>query len=321
MKSTIGWALVLLASGCSPDGRSPDSVDAPSASSQPIAQLDYSARLAIAGDCLVATQTQKIWCVPLADPGAKHVLATKTDGSYVRAIGDAAGLVVVSLPSAFGPGNENTELDAVSFDGQTKTLATTYGGDGVGEGIALVNDRVVFTTGGTAYLLAAPRAGGTTSTLADDGGNLGDLAVIGSTAYYVNTIGVYTHDLNGPQAYPGDDKLLAGIDAIELHLASDGTFVVAAGPAFAGGTTVSIVAPTGAPTVAPIPGATSAAPAISAANGRAWLAVGADIDQIDLATGMVSTAVSGANAIDLIASSSALYWITQQGDLWTAAHS
>jgi hypothetical protein len=306
--------LISSLAACTGAGRPSPGGGADAAPSGPttLAELGAPGRLAITGDCIVVAQLTALGCVPLGG-GTPHVIAQSANRAFVRAIADGDALIATSLPLDFGPGDAAMEVDRVTPDGAITAIAMTGAGYGAGEGVALAGDRVVFTDGGSADLLAVAHTGGQVAVLAFDSGNFGDLAIAAGDAYFVNGFSIYKHDLAGPESYPGDDKAVAGVGADTPRLASDGTSVVAAGNLLDGsGTGVAIVVPAGAPAVAKLP---SGNDALAVAGGHAFIAAGGEVLDLDLASGTTSTFAAGEDAVDIIATPAALYWITRTGAL------
>nr|HEX4317131.1 hypothetical protein [Kofleriaceae bacterium] len=267
------------------------------------------ARLAATDTCIVVGQAHALTCAPVAG-GAARPLATLAD-SLVSLIGAGASVVASTTPDDFGPSDATMAVARVDADGSVAQLIDTAAGFGP-TGLARFGSDVVFTTGGDADLDAVPLAGGSARNLGFDSGNFGDLAIVGTTAYYVNEPSIYAHDLTrATPSEPGDDAVATGGDFEAPVLATDGTTLVAAGMAIEATGTDVIALPAG-PTLAPLP---VGAGRLAVADGTAYVIAGSDLHAIDLADGTESTAVAGESPVDVLATADQLIWLTADGRL------
>jgi hypothetical protein len=270
-------------------------------------------RIALAGDCIAVAAEQTVTCVPLAG-GAPTTLATLGSGTAVRPLAAGSAFVVSSVPADFGPADAQFELDRVGLDGTVTKLLAASGGAGAGEGLAFDGTNAVFTTGGDADLDSIPVAGGSATLRAFDSGNFGEVALVGTTAYYYNAPEIFSHDMTATEpADPGEEPVAGGGDFEDPSLASDGTTLVAAGTSIEGSATTVITIPTG-PTIAPLP-----APGgpVAAIDGTAYVIAGGDLVAIDLASGAETTIAAGEEPFDVLATADQVIWITQAGAVRT----
>jgi hypothetical protein len=299
-------ALLVLFAACGSSSSRPPGLDVDAATAGPVtlAQFEHAVfRVAVIGDCVLVTGWSSLSCVSRLG-GAPQQRALLQGRRFIEAVGDGDDVIATSVRDDFGPdGDQTLQVHRIAGDGTVAELASVGAGYGAGEGLAIAGDRVVFSTGGRADLLAMPKHGGTRVLLASDSGNFGDVAVTATDAYYVNGFSIYRQSLTGPRDQPVSASALAGQT---VTLASDGATVFAIGEHFTEPRTELVVI--GGPLVAPIAGL----PERSAAHGgHGYLIVAGDVHELDLVTGTTRLVAGGEQAIDVAATADGLYWITK----------
>ena len=299
--------LFLAACGGAPDGDDTGNVDAQPQGPTTLAEVGTAGQIVLSRDCIVVAQLTSLVCVPI-DGGAVRPIAT-LPRNIVSVVADGDGVIATSLPLDFGPSGDRTmHVDRIALDGTVSELGTAFAGYGAGP-LAVSADRIVFTTGGSASLLALPRTGGPVQVLGSDSGNFGSVAIGGNDAYYVNT-SVYRHSL----ASTGGAGTRVETSGSITSVASDGTTVVAVGITPVHTAKLSIVS--GTATAIDLAGMPSA---LVVAEGRAWMSIGGDVVSVDLATRAMTSVLGGQQAAGLIVAPTALYWITATGAVRTEA--
>jgi hypothetical protein len=302
----LACLLVVAACGADSSGGDDDGED-PQPGPRTLAELGFGGRLAVVGDCIVVAQGSDLTCVPSAGGEARSILHVE-DRIFVEPVADGDAIVASSLPLDFGPDGDRTlRIDRVTLDGAITTLGSAFSGFGAGEGLAIGGDKVIFSTGGSADLLAVPRAGGATTRLASDSGNFGDVAVVGADAFYVNGFMVFRQALAGSQDDPEAALPTPFFDAL---LASDATTLVAVGPSLEQEQQTLVVSLPPGPAIAPLAGRAGRA---VVAGGIAHVIAGGDVHAIELATGVATPEVTGESVGDVALTTGGLVWITDTG--------
>jgi hypothetical protein len=268
--------------------------------------------LALTSGCVVVAVMGSLTCVP-RQGGAARTVATMPHRIVARMVADGETVIVTSLAETFGPdGDRVMRIDRVAIgDGSVTALGTAYAGYGAGS-LALAAQDVVFSTGGSASLGAVPRAGGAGRELASDSGNFGDVAVVGNTAYWLNT-GIYRHEITAPETFtnpivPGGLGTTAN-----AHLVSDGTTLLELGAALTGpeATLLAPLVPVAGPTIA----LRGTLRSVAAAGGRAVVATSAEVVDVDLVTLAHTTVAIGEQAVTVATDGHTVVWVTQAGEL------
>ena len=279
-----------------------------------LGQVELPGRIAVSGECVVVVGFGGAACVPLAG-GDARLLAPLTNRSFVSPVADGdTGVIVATLSLNFGPDGDRTmHIDRIGLDGSVMTLGMAFAGYGAGEGLAIAGDRIVFSTGGSADLLSIPRAGGPTKQLASDSGNFGDVAVIGTTAYYLNGGTVYAHDLTSTSSSHGTAYGSTGFFD-EATLATDGTSMIAVGSSFdeAQQTVVQLV-----PATTAIPPLDGSPGYVAMTGNRAYVIAGGNLHEVDLATSTSTLVFDGVgedeDVADVAIAGDLVVWIQFDG--------
>ncbi|MGN6106579.1 MAG: hypothetical protein ACTHU0_15845 [Kofleriaceae bacterium] len=297
--------VILLVAACSDsEPAAPDAapVDAPAPVPSTIGQVPAAERIAVVGPCVVTSAAATLHCVPF-DGTPVFEIGTIDDRAIVEMVPEGAD-VVVSTTSTIAGAN-NVRLDRVTLGGRVTPLGTVTGASVGGYGLASFRDRFAFTTLGDLHTV--PKAGGTVTRHASDGGRFGDVAVVDSTAYYVNTTLVYRYDLNttgGRGQFL--DQVFVQFDA---ELASDAGHAIAVSTTADMASTDVYLLPNG-PALATLSGTHGRA---VVRGDRAWVVAGDAIHEVDLTSGRSTAVVTGERAADLAVTEDALYWVTAEG--------
>ncbi|MGN6103783.1 MAG: hypothetical protein ACTHU0_01640 [Kofleriaceae bacterium] len=307
---------LVAAAACGGTDPATDTPDAATASDAPapgevttLDELPFVQRLALAGDCLVATNGYIVQCVSLTGAPSRPIARLDRPGpsgpqrTLVQMASEGPHVYATSLTTL-----GDLVIDRISVDGNVEILATPGRVDptiGAGLGIAIDGSRLVFTM--NEELWSVPKAGGEPARLTTGGGWLGEVVAVGGQAFYVQPDQIYRYDL----ARPGATSEL--VDGVEVWgsavLASDGARAIAATDTRGLESSQVYLLPD-APPLATLPGVLGRAVVL---GDRAWVVSGKAIFEIELATGKSTAIVTGERAVDLEVTADAVYWATSDG--------
>lgn len=296
--------VILLVAACSDsEPAAPDApVDAPAPVPSTIGQVPAAERIAVVGPCVVTSAGSALHCVPF-DGTPEFEIGTLGDRAIVEMVPEGADVVVSSTSTIAGA--NNVHIDRVTLGGRVTSVGSVTGTNVGGYGLAPFRDRLAFTTLGDLHTV--PKASGTVTRHASDGGRFGDVAVVDSTAYYVNSTLVYRYDLNttgGRGQFL--DQVFVQFDA---ELAADAGRAIAVSTTADMASTDVYLLPNG-PALATLSGTHGRA---VVRGDRAWVVAGDAIHQVDLTSGRSTAVVTGERAADLAVTEDALYWATAEG--------
>ncbi len=279
--------------------------DAPPTPDDPpiVGEAGFAERITLAGDCIVITRGGMVVCVPKTGGAPREIIHLR-GRQIVEPLGDGDAILLTHHGLADAPDERDLRIDRLSLTGTVTAVGAVDAAPDAGEGLALAGDRIVFSHGGSAAVSTVPASGGTPTRIVADGGNIADLAVLGSTVYFVNWPFVRTQGMTDPV---GRGTMVATV-AWDTHLASDGTYVVAATHLPDAATSTLHILP-GTRTVE-LAGLTGR---VVAVDGTAYVITGDDIVAVELATGTLATFAAGTRARDLVVDATHVYWTDSAG--------